>query len=108
MHIISNLPACKKKKKKNIPIQRNWHSAEPRPNASPQSTAPDGISGPVDAPDLAPGTPVDAVDVDQRGGGEHGHVRGAQDGLEVMRGEWGAEEDEEDGEGRCCEERGQG
>lgn len=46
--------------------------------------------------------------VDQRRGGEDGHVCGAEEGLEVVCCEGGAEEDEEDGEGRCCEEGGQG
>ena len=90
-----------------IPVQRNRHGPEPRPNTGPQGTTPDGVSGPCHAPDLTPRTPVDAMDVDQRRGGEHGHMRSTQDGLEVMRGKRGAEENEKDGECGRCEKRGQ-
>jgi len=82
--------------KGDIPIQRNRHSPKPSTHARPQRSAPNRVGGPSHAPDLPPGAPVDAVDVDQRRGGKNGHVRCTEDGLEVVRCERGAEEDKED------------
>lgn len=47
------------------------------------------------------------MDIDQRRSREESHMRSAQDGLEVMRCQGGAEENEQDREGRCGQERRQ-
>jgi hypothetical protein len=47
------------------------------------------------------------VRVDQRGGSQHGHVRGAERRLGVVGCHGGAEEDETQGEDGGCEEGGQ-
>lgn len=95
-------------KGKNKPVKWNRHGTKPSPHTRPQRSSPDDIRRSIHSPDLTPGRRVHAVHVDQRRGGEEGHMRRAQHRLEVVRRQGGPEKNKQDCECRSGQECGQG
>lgn len=105
-HLHTREKKKKKREREYLPIQRNRHSTQPRPDRGAQRSSPNGIHRSLQRPDLSPDVAVDAVDVYQRQDTQQGHVRRAEESMREVCREGGAEEDEEDSEDGGAEESG--
>lgn len=92
-----------------IPVERNGHRAEPRTQQSSYETAVCLVQRCRRTGESRPGARVDSVNVEEWEKRENGDVGGAEEGMRYMRQEGGAEEDQDDVDGRRdkdCEEEG--
>lgn len=64
-----------------VPVQRDWHGAQPCTQEATQETTVALIEGGLEASQAQPGSRIDAVDHEQREGGENGQVCGGEEGV---------------------------
>lgn len=94
-------------RRRNTPIERNRHRAQPGPHHRPHRPPPHLIKRQTSPRDLPPHAGIDPVDVEEGERAQKSHVRCAEEVVPEVGGERGAEEDEDEGQQRGGEEEGE-
>lgn len=90
-----------------IPVQRDWHRADPRTYQRAQPHPVQLVDWHLQAGELEPGRRVEAVRVEEVRGGQKRDVQREEGGVRVVRCDGGAEEDGEGREEGGCQGKGQ-
>ena len=90
-----------------VPVERDGHSTDPSTNQSSDRGTKDLVNGCSQCANLDPFGTIDTVDVEKRVGGEEGDVETAVNGVGLVGGERGTEEDEDDGDEGSSESDGE-